>query len=101
MTPSSSSASIAVIVDSRPRGNYIPSTCPYCKKEIEFIKPASASRGEPYHIRCSECSETYLGPKEKKEGNGMAKGKGRRIGTGERNALLCCVELLSEPWGIR
>jgi ribosomal protein S27E len=83
-----SSPTVSVTVESRPRGIYVPTACPYCKKELEFVKPACAARGEPYYVRCSECKETYLGPKEKEKGGlGSGKTKGRRIGTGKRFLL--------------
>lgn len=100
--PGSSSAPL--IVESRPKGVYAASTCPYCKTEIEYIKPkstqttssaspsASSSTTAPFQIKCCHCSNTYNGPIPKEAPKKGARGNGgRSIGTGE--FLFCSVKL--------
>lgn len=70
------------LVEARPKGAYIASTCPYCRSEIEYIKPVLKTTPPPgtapFQIRCCSCGETYNGPVPKTK---KAQG-GRTIGSG-------------------
>lgn len=86
------------IVDTRKKGIYTAASCPYCKTEIEYLKPTApvdAIDGKAtFQLRCASCKETWNGPvyrdpSKKTAGGGRA---GRTIGTGQ------WITLISHQW---
>ena len=80
------------VIETRKKGAYTTATCPFCKTEIEYIKPATPANAvggkATFQLRCAACQETYNGPvyrdpSKRTAGGGRA---GRSIGTG---VLMC------------
>ncbi|WWC72635.1 uncharacterized protein I206_106599 [Kwoniella pini CBS 10737] len=54
---------MSTIVDSRPRGNYIPADCPSCKSQQEYIVPPTFIG--TLRVRCSGCKQFFTHPQPK------------------------------------
>ncbi|GAA6010371.1 hypothetical protein JCM10207_005197 [Rhodosporidiobolus poonsookiae] len=89
----------------RPRGTYVPSQCPYCRLDVEYLPPSpspASSSTDPdasaFQLECAGCKQTWIvRPKEQnKAGKGAQKGK-RRIGTDDKPLETEYYDLLGLP----
>ncbi|WVQ85971.1 hypothetical protein IAT38_008139 [Cryptococcus sp. DSM 104549] len=63
---------MSTIVDSRPRGTYIPADCPSCRSQQEYMVPPTFIGG--LRVRCSACKQIFTHPQPKPSTSGARPG---------------------------
>ncbi|WRT70758.1 uncharacterized protein IL334_007757 [Kwoniella shivajii] len=74
---------MSTIVDSRPRGSYIPADCPSCKSQQEYILPPTFIG--TLRVRCFGCKQFFTHPQPKPNTSSNANNSSRFPGMGSNN----------------
>ena len=80
------------IVSSRIRKPHQAINCPYCKADLEFLKPTLPANETSYKITCCSCNRPFDGPAPP-----TPRGLKRRIGTDANPIDLTYYNILNVP----
>ncbi|KAK1923260.1 chaperone regulator [Papiliotrema laurentii] len=69
---------MSTIVDSRPRGTYIPVDCPQCKSAQEYMVPPTFIG--TLRVRCGQCKTLFSHPQPKPASSSSTPGSGGKTG---------------------